>query len=1129
MFEKTKESGGKSYNIQIHIEVNKLFIEIESESKHYMNKYDLEQLKVFEYFNGSKNLEDAFEDLKDLLDNNYSLTETENNIELLFPRRRGDVKLLLNKIGNNLNIKYQLLSEKMKNIIDNNELVLGIDLGTTSSCASVMLDNEIIVIRDSLGSKQTPSYINFINKNKIYVGTLAKLLPSDEKNVIYHIKRLIGKSYKEEEIEELKNNFPYSFKKDSETDLLKIELVFKKQAEEKENSDKINAENEIINTKEENETININEGDNIINVKEENNIINMKEENEIININEESDIKEEKEKKEINEIKEEKEINLENYIVNENKEEEKEEFYPEEIYSLILKKIIIDSEYYLTKYLGKKINIKNVVITVPAYFNQKQREATLNAAKIIDLNIITMINEPTAAILPYVYNKKESDEKYIVVIDFGGGTLDITLLKFIKDEEKFYCDILTTHGDTNFGGEDFDKILMEKCIKKCIKNSPNSRELFQENGNLAHNARLKRACERAKIKLSYLESTQIHMENYYNYQTINIHLTRDKFLGYCKTLFNRFEQKLNEFILLSKIKEKKIDVGEVILIGGTTLMPKIKEIIKLKFAKSVIKSDLNPKEVVSMGAAIRGAIYSNLTSVNNIILFDVTNISLGIKEFGDTFKKVIERNSKIPCKNTDIFKTSKDNQTSALVEIYEGESETNCKEKNLFLGKFKLSGITPRKAGESKIKVEFKIDQNSILEVKAWERDNKINCFNSIKIEKPFELDIKALKKRIKEFSFFENEEYNKIKNSIRELTEELNNPNHNNFEEKKNIYRKRIVILGEFVLEILEPSNLYISFIKYYFNILCEFYQLFYSNDDEKEIKNEIALIKDDIKTILEKIQFYNPDLIYEIIEEFVDLDDLYKSCVQYILKSYWDKLNLVFYSSKTIMMEKKVEQYNKVLKELFDAKYFAKICLDILKKYKEILDSKLIFTEKDFNDIILKIEVREEIIRARKMESISDEIKNQLRNKFNIYRQSNIYEFEDLKELGLIIGEDVLQNEDIIGKTIENYEKEFDKAAIFLKWIQEQNVLTSISPNELYKILRKIITDYPYCGKSEKEKDEMWNLFHTYKERGIPFSNFAITLREKYNVLRKDIPDKDQNIKYDIYSGIIEFLQRF
>lgn len=227
--------------------------------------------------------------------------------------------------------------------------------------------------------------------------------------------------------------------------------------------------------------------------------------------------------------------------------------------------------------------------------------------------------------------------------------------------------------------------------------------------------------------------------------------------------------------------------------------------------------------------------------------------------------------------------------------------------------------------------------------------------------------------------------------------------------------------------------------------------------------------------------------------------------------------------------MIEKKVEQYNKVLKELFDAKYFAKICLDILKKYKEILDSKLIFTEKDFNDIILKIEVREEIIRARKMESISDEIKNQLRNKFNIYRQSNIYEFEDLKELGLIIGEDVLQNEDIIGKTIENYEKEFDKAAIFLKWIQEQNVLTNISPNELYKILRKIITDYPYCGKSEKEKDKMWNSFHTYKERGIPFSNFAITLREKYNVLRKDIPDKDQNIKYDIYSGIIEFLQRF
>jgi len=454
---------------------------------------------------------------------------------------------------------YDHLPDKMKAIIDNDQLILGIDLGTTSSCASVMIDNDIIMIRNSLGSTTTPSFISFINRNEICVGEMAKLLPSDERNIVYQIKRLMGKSFKEEEVDEYMKNFQFNFKKDKNTDLLKIELTAKNKIDKKEKIDEININNEIKEEKE----ININIG-----IKEENEIIintELKEENKI-NIN--------------NEIKDENEININNEIKDE--DEIIEEFYPEQLCSLLLKKIIDDSEYYLTKKIGKNIKIKNCVLTVPARFNQRQREATLNSAKIMGLNVKTMINEPTAAILPYAYNILHSIEKeFIVVIDFGGGTLDLTLLKLEKDEESIYCDILSTYGDTNLGGEDFDKILMDKCIEKCDKNSSNRNTIFSDKAiNQPHNIRLKRACERAKIRLSYLDSTEIYLENYLPNESIKFPITKANFIKYCKKLFDKFERIIDEFFERSEIKKNRIN--EVITIGGTTLIPKIREIINKK-------------------------------------------------------------------------------------------------------------------------------------------------------------------------------------------------------------------------------------------------------------------------------------------------------------------------------------------------------------------------------------------------------------------------------------------------------------------------------------------------------------------------------------------------------------------
>jgi L1 cell adhesion molecule like protein len=277
----------------------------------------------------------------------------------------------------------------------------------------------------------------------------------------------------------------------------------------------------------------------------------------------------------------------------------------------------------------------------------------------------------------------ENSDKKMIVIDFGGGTLDITLLRFRKDKEAIYCDVLFTYGNSNFGGEDFDNILMSKCIEKCSKNS---KVFHDKNKNELHLLRLKRACERAKIKLSSFNYTKIHIENISKYKSIDFPINQSDFFSYCKELFNKFNNIVDGFIIQSKIN--KNEISEVILIGGSTLIPKIREIITEKFKKSKINYKLDPKEVVAMGASISAAKLSRLPSVQDIKLFDVTNLSLGVRVQGNRFKRIIPRSTPIPFHNTDTFKTTLDNQDFAVIKIYEGENDNDCDIKNLLLGKF---------------------------------------------------------------------------------------------------------------------------------------------------------------------------------------------------------------------------------------------------------------------------------------------------------------------------------------------------------------------------------------------------------------------------------------------------------
>ena len=330
--------------------------------------------------------------------------------------------------------------------------------------------------------------------------------------------------------------------------------------------------------------------------------------------------------------------------------------------------------------------------------------------------------------------------------------------------------------------------------------------------------RLKRACERAKIKLSSFPVTKIHVKNYLNYKGIDFKITKEEFLTYCQKLFNKFQNILYDFIEQSKVN--KNDISEVILIGGSNLIPEIRNIVAKTFnnPKTKIQSNLDPKEVVAMGAAIRGGKISNLPSVSDIILFDVTNLSIGIKLEGNIFHKMIPRSKPIPYNTKEIFYTVYDNQTSANIEIFEGEIKNDCNLNNFLLGKFMIYGLPKRKKGEVEIEVSIHIKENSILEVTATQNDNKINS-EKLTIKKVNDLPeiMNKLKQRGDIIIFFEDEKYNKVKLSIIEFEEglrKLKSKKEKNDENFKSIYKSLIEYLGGFLIKCIDISNLYILFL---------------------------------------------------------------------------------------------------------------------------------------------------------------------------------------------------------------------------------------------------------------------------------------------------------------------------
>ena len=526
--------------------------------------------------------------------------------------------------------------------------IIGIDLGTTNSCVSVMEGGKPVVIENAEGGRTTPSVVGFTKDGQKLVGQLGKRQSiTNPKNTVYSIKRFMGRQL--DEVAQEVKNVSYEVKKQSN-------------------------------------------GEAIV------------------------------------------------HISNDNKD-----YNPQQISAMILQKMKETAEAHL----GEKVT--EAVVTVPAYFNDAQRQATKDAGIIAGLEVRRIINEPTAAAL--AYGLQNNKEEKVAVYDLGGGTFDISIL----DIAEGVVEVLSTNGDTHLGGDDFDQRVMSWILDEFKKSD--GIDLSKDPMALQ---RVREAAERAKIELSGTQSTEINLP----YITADASGPKHLSLTLSRSEFNRMTSDLIERSIVPcqlALKDAKLstsDIDEVILVGGSTRIPAVQEAVEKFFGKTPNRN-VNPDEVVSVGAAIQGGILSGDEDLKDILLLDVTPLSLGIETLGEVMTTLIERNTTIPTKKSQVFSTAADNQTAVSIHVLQGER--SMARDNRTLGNFDLVGIAPAPRGMPQIEVTFDIDANGILHVSA--KDKGTGKEQSIKIDRTGSLSQEEIDKMVKEAELHAEEDRQRKEN----------------------------------------------------------------------------------------------------------------------------------------------------------------------------------------------------------------------------------------------------------------------------------------------------------------------------------------------------------------------------